>query len=791
MKRLLAILLVLLMVNPAGATVFYVDSAVTDTNVGSATCDFTTYNPATFATDTGSDCVYKTVADVNAKSPGAGNSVLFRKGQSWTVTGTGLTVPQSGTNGNPITYGAYGAGNLPIITAVGALSGWNVEDNWTSVDTTITYQHDGSTTAYNTYDTYLYQLNPTTNYGTAGQSFIGAASGPTKEYTSVVAFPNIIGTGIGQIPSGTTITSATLTLVLSAGARGSGLTIGAYTINRDWVPATNETTATWNTYDGTNAWTAAGGDYDASAVASHVLAAQDENPITFDLTTSLQAMLDGSHSNYGWLFRWVGTLDAWPYWSFITKEGTAANRPKLAVIYSSNAWTIAYAHDPIRLWIDGTEYLRATTNAVDATKRWYYDSAGSKIYLYSTSNPATNYSSITVAVPTSGENYTVDLEGKDYITLDSLDLRGGDSSVKLNASSYFTLTNSKIGMNGNYGLKTYAGTTASCDYGNIHDNVFDAGYSFTYAGIEAPGPHDAILLQRGAKHWTIYNNTIYNWGHSGFNIYQAVTQNTIDDILFYSNDVSGANVSYMRGFVVQSMPASLTNVSIYKNYFHDLKVRNQLNCSNVSVYNNLFTRVRETAAKATEEAQGIRIESYDEDGVHYNATNNLIYNNTFYDIDSLCLEFTTADSDNSTGNIVKNNIFAQCGQSSASYANQAMRVQNETHVNTNTISNNIFYVSGGSTVMNYRGTAYTVANWQGALSQSDVAANNLQLDPTITSATDFRLNPKSPAIGAGANVSLSTDIAGRAFRGIPSMGAYEYIPKTHCSRGRCVAMGGK
>ena len=76
-------LLFLLLPTWAFGTIYYVDSAITDTNVGSATCDFTTYNPTTFSTSTGSDCVYKTIADVNAKSPSAGDSVLFRKGQTW------------------------------------------------------------------------------------------------------------------------------------------------------------------------------------------------------------------------------------------------------------------------------------------------------------------------------------------------------------------------------------------------------------------------------------------------------------------------------------------------------------------------------------------------------------------------------------------------------------------------------------------------------------------------------------------------------------------------------------
>jgi len=95
------------------ATTYYVDSSITDTNVASATPDFTTYNPTTYATDTGSDSVFKTIADINAfSSLQPGDSVLFRKGQTWREQ---LTVPASGTEGNVITFGAFGGGMIQLL----------------------------------------------------------------------------------------------------------------------------------------------------------------------------------------------------------------------------------------------------------------------------------------------------------------------------------------------------------------------------------------------------------------------------------------------------------------------------------------------------------------------------------------------------------------------------------------------------------------------------------------------------------------------------------------------------
>lgn len=67
---------------------------------------------------------WKTMAKVNASSFSAGDSIGLKKGNVWRET---LTVPSSGSSGNPITFGAYGSGSLPRITGCDAVSG-----SWTS-----------------------------------------------------------------------------------------------------------------------------------------------------------------------------------------------------------------------------------------------------------------------------------------------------------------------------------------------------------------------------------------------------------------------------------------------------------------------------------------------------------------------------------------------------------------------------------------------------------------------------------------------------------------------------------
>jgi hypothetical protein len=53
---------------------------------------------------------WKTVSKVNGSSFSALDKILFKRGEVWRET---LTIPSSGTSGNPITFGAYGTSSTP------------------------------------------------------------------------------------------------------------------------------------------------------------------------------------------------------------------------------------------------------------------------------------------------------------------------------------------------------------------------------------------------------------------------------------------------------------------------------------------------------------------------------------------------------------------------------------------------------------------------------------------------------------------------------------------------------
>jgi|GEM_PF-1176289 len=97
----------------ASAATYYIDPDITDTNVSSATPDCTTYDPVAFSCTGGTNSAYKTIADVNSKTFSAGDSILLKKGS--TFSGTTLQPKGSGNSSQSITWSYYGSGSNPKI----------------------------------------------------------------------------------------------------------------------------------------------------------------------------------------------------------------------------------------------------------------------------------------------------------------------------------------------------------------------------------------------------------------------------------------------------------------------------------------------------------------------------------------------------------------------------------------------------------------------------------------------------------------------------------------------------
>jgi len=90
---------------------------------------------------------WKTISKVNSSSFSPGDNIYFKRGEVWREQ---LTVPSSGSDGNPITFGAYGSGNKPVISALEEVPSedWsgpneNGEYTYSTTTTCVVFAEDG------------------------------------------------------------------------------------------------------------------------------------------------------------------------------------------------------------------------------------------------------------------------------------------------------------------------------------------------------------------------------------------------------------------------------------------------------------------------------------------------------------------------------------------------------------------------------------------------------------------------------------------------------------------------
>lgn len=191
-------------------------------------------------------------------------------------------------------------------------------------------------------DNHIVSTTATSNNGTSGTMRVGDQSAAASQTNrSLIKFD------LSTLSSGATVTSATLSLFESAAADTAGLgswAVGLRRLLQPWV----ELESTYNIYSTGNNWATAGAGSDGNdRVAS------DSASLTLDgtaavgfvnwthatLADDVQKMRSGVYSNYGWLMQAptaesLGTTPQATNAFSTSDNGTAANRPKLEIIYT-------------------------------------------------------------------------------------------------------------------------------------------------------------------------------------------------------------------------------------------------------------------------------------------------------------------------------------------------------------------------------------------------------------------------------------------------------------------------
>ena len=241
--------------------------------------------------------------------------------------------------------GTYYAGTVVQLTAVPgsgyAFSAWSGDLGGTTNPTTITMNGNKTVTAtfvaggtvtfqegvssyVGTLDTTIKAAYPSTTYGS--QAYFEwdtvETSGTTPEI-ALLQFGSIFGSGAGQIPLGSIITSATLQYRVYLNSGSLGNTASVYESLVSWDEAT-----TSNLFGGDAGVQT--DEYNPTLVATATAAAINTN-YTIDVTASLQRWSSGT-SNYGWIFLANGSDGVEVHSS---ETVTSSYRPLLTVTYQA------------------------------------------------------------------------------------------------------------------------------------------------------------------------------------------------------------------------------------------------------------------------------------------------------------------------------------------------------------------------------------------------------------------------------------------------------------------------
>jgi hypothetical protein len=206
--------------------------------------------------------------------------------------------------------------------------------------TTLTLQPDGTAGK----DCYIYQASPTFNYGI--DTVIATGRG---NIASQWKSRSLLQFDISSIPAGSTVSSATLTLVLVSEIDTSDRVIGAHRGLVEWfegsknnaAPSAGENASVWGyrNSNGSVAWAGGAGGASGTEFAG---TATDSKTITtpgasydFNVLADVAAWVAGTATNYGWWL--INTAEgATSQKNFASSDNaTAGNRPRLVIEYTA------------------------------------------------------------------------------------------------------------------------------------------------------------------------------------------------------------------------------------------------------------------------------------------------------------------------------------------------------------------------------------------------------------------------------------------------------------------------
>ncbi len=403
--------------------------------------------------------------------------------------------------------------------------------------------------------------------------------------------------------------------------------------------------------------------------------------------------------------------------------------------------------------VPGTQV--SSLSAVAAANEWYWDGS-SKLYVYSTSNPAT-----TVEIPT--RSYAVSGNGQSHLRFTDLEMRGallhGFQCYTAGSTSCNDLGFNSVLADLNYGHGIYiqTGSAGSATGGSIvSSTVTNNGGSCIVVGGEGPFSNWTIsgntlsfcsLYYNGSDSIHAYTGGIYvnTWATQNGGSGTVISGNYVHDI-GYSGNPTGAGIwsDTTTGIIISGN--TINNCS-----FMGLYLEKTLN--EQALYNSISN------CGARRYSAGLGVAA----GGGFASRNNLICNNTVYNSGWWGFSSGFEDNDEGTamsGNIAMNNIFDLASES----GNSLYVDSNTAHSTSFAFSHNNMGVQGGGCFICYSGCVSTYSGFDSTYGSSTYSVGGA---PQFVSApTNLALQTGSPAIGAGVYIT------GVSTANPPNIGAY-------------------
>lgn len=746
---------------------------------------------------------WKTIAKVNSSKFNPGDSIYFKKAETWREQ---LTVPSSGTSGNPITFSTYGSGAKPKISAADA-------PTFTAVTAATPTSSDG----FEVGDPDLTNGDGAywgSGYA-GGASFVGNA---TDVVDSGTYSAKIISNSGQNAQAQHTITqvndnyeqyrfyvdsmTASATNEVQLRTLSYGLSIRIYprlkyvtsttfTLNLYYQDSTGEHSVNGTHTFNTGTWYTLEVRYfvDASAGVAQMWV----NGISEAVATSLNTSFANSQPNK--VSVGIGYMS--PFTTITAHFDNVKYHTSYIGITYPNVWSGALAASPRRIWFSGTRggAAQASVAALDAQNEWYW--SGGTLYVYSTTDPSGT-------VEADNRAKCIDTNGKSYLTLENLQTwyasatAAGDNIFATGNASNITFD----GVDSNYSYRSAYYFTGDGSANSISAVTIKNGTITGNDKLAEETPTGAFIFADGSDGFgtdgmTIQNMTITggndatsNHGigiwFSQTNANVTVTGNTIHDLYGHGVDLT----TYITGTFAVSGTNLIENNTIYNVGYGFTQ-----SYAGIAVGSD---------APATRPFSGVT--------VRYNSINNVGAmgiiawgtgtSNIYYNKISNIGKFNAASAAYPAG------INVVAAQTALGFYNNAILVGTSpgTNQNTNgifldtgainvTVKNNIvygssyylvwakedytgdyndYYAAGGPGNFSH-GSTVNFADFKTATGQE---AHSITSDPVFVSiiTPDFNLQYTSPCINAGTDVSLTRDFKGNPVPyGIaPDIGVYEW-----------------